>query len=116
MKALSIQQPWAWLIAHGYKDIENRSWATSGRGRFLIHAGKKLDKPALENLKKRFPDLPWPEQFELGGIVGQARIINCVTHSTSPWFCGKYGFVITDAEPLPFRAYPGQLGFFEVQP
>ncbi len=26
MKALSIKQPWAWLICAGYKDIENRSW------------------------------------------------------------------------------------------
>lgn len=26
MKALSIKQPWAWLIAKGIKDIENRQW------------------------------------------------------------------------------------------
>ena len=32
MKALSIQQPWAWLIAHGKKDVENRTWATAFRG------------------------------------------------------------------------------------
>lgn len=38
MKALSIRQPWAWLILHGGKDIENRSWNTNFRGRFLIHA------------------------------------------------------------------------------
>ncbi len=43
MKALSIRQPWAWLIANGYKDIENRSWRTNFRGEFLIHAGKKFD-------------------------------------------------------------------------
>ena len=38
MKALSIRQPWAWLILHGGKDIENRTWATKLRGRVLIHA------------------------------------------------------------------------------
>ena len=40
MKALSIRQPWAWLILHGGKDIENRDWATRFRGRVLIHASK----------------------------------------------------------------------------
>ena len=39
MKAISIKQPWASLIAHGIKDIENRSWRTNYRGRVLIHAG-----------------------------------------------------------------------------
>jgi hypothetical protein len=38
VKALSIRQPWAWLIANGHKDIENRSWNTNYRGAFLIHA------------------------------------------------------------------------------
>lgn len=41
MKALSILQPWAWLITAGHKDIENRRWWTNYRGPFLIHAGKK---------------------------------------------------------------------------
>ena len=27
MKAITIKQPWASLIVHGIKDIENRSWA-----------------------------------------------------------------------------------------
>lgn len=114
MKALSIQQPWAWLIVNGHKDIENRDWPTKGRGRFLVHAGKKLDKQSLEYLKEEYPDLPWPEMFDLGGIVGEAHIVDCVTQSASPWFCGTYGFVIRDAMPLPFRPYRGQLGFFEV--
>lgn len=40
MKALTVQQPWAWAIAAGHKDIENRTWATSYRGPLAIHAGK----------------------------------------------------------------------------
>jgi hypothetical protein len=31
--ALSVRQPWAWLIVNGYKDVENRSWTTHYRGR-----------------------------------------------------------------------------------
>ena len=39
MKALSINQPFGWAIAEGFKDIENRSWATNYRGEFYIHVG-----------------------------------------------------------------------------
>jgi|ERR1039458_8111645 hypothetical protein len=39
LKAISIRQPWAWLIVNGYKDVENRIWAANVRGRVLIHAG-----------------------------------------------------------------------------
>ena len=46
MKALSIRQPWAWLIARGVKTVENRTWATNFRGRFYIHASAKFDIPA----------------------------------------------------------------------
>lgn len=38
MKALSIRQPWAWLILHGGKDMENRSRRTHMRGRICVHA------------------------------------------------------------------------------
>jgi hypothetical protein len=32
MKALSIKQPWAWLIVNGHKDIENRDWRSDNPG------------------------------------------------------------------------------------
>lgn len=40
MKALTICQPYAELIARGDKPIENRTWPTHYRGPLLIHAGK----------------------------------------------------------------------------
>ena len=43
-KVLSIRQPWAWLILHGGKDVENRNWATKVRGRVLIHAGSTMTR------------------------------------------------------------------------
>ena len=49
MKALSIMQPWAWLIVNGHKAIENRTWRCHVRGPILIHAGKKLDEDAAES-------------------------------------------------------------------
>ena len=49
MKVIVIRQPWAWLIVHGYKDIENRSWRTRYRGTLLIQASANLPpKCALE--------------------------------------------------------------------
>lgn len=42
MKALSLTQPWATLVAMGAKRIETRSWETSYRGPLAIHASKGL--------------------------------------------------------------------------
>jgi hypothetical protein len=116
MKALSIQQPWAWLIVNGYKDIENRTWGTRFRGTVLVHAGKKIDREGYQYIRLYFPDIPVPpiEQLEVGGIVGQCDIVDCVSRNESKWFFGPYGFVIQNAKPLPFRPLPGKLGFFDV--
>ncbi len=40
MKALTISQPYASLIADGSKWVENRTWLTNYRGPLAIHAGK----------------------------------------------------------------------------
>jgi hypothetical protein len=41
MKAISLREPWATLIAHGLKRWETRSWYTSYRGSLAIHATKR---------------------------------------------------------------------------
>lgn len=119
MKALSIMQPWAWLIVNGHKDIENRDWRCHRRGRVLIHAGKKVDRDAMQDLRAgRHPvtgeplRLDLPEAFEAGGIVGEATIAGCVEQSSSPWFVGRFGILMRDARPLPFQPCKGALGFF----
>lgn len=121
--ALSIMQPWAWLIANGHKDIENRSWPTRFRGRVLIHAGKTVDDGARRSLLHgQHPVTEEPFDIfagaliQTGGIVGECEIVDCVTASKSDWFVGRYGFVIRNARPLPFRPLRGQLGFFRVEP
>ena len=119
MKALSIRQPWAWLIINGHKDIENRSWYTHFRGEILVHAGKGMtqdeyleaDIMAAEN----GVTIPPFEELERGGIVGKVTITDCVSKSDSPWYMGQYGFVLKDAQPLPFQPFKGALGFFEVE-
>ncbi len=114
-KVLSIRQPWAWLIATGIKDIENRTWETNFRGTFLIHAGKTFDYEGYEwVISEMGVALRARSQFEVGGIVGEAEIIDCVTSSNSPWFSGPYGFVLRNARPRRFTPLSGKLGFFDV--
>lgn len=120
MLALSIRQPWAWLIIHGGKDIENRSWPTRVRGRVLVHAAKTcalddyVSAGVLVGALPGVPLLPRAVDLERGGIIGSVEIVDCVTASASPWFCGPYGFALRDARPLSFRPCRGRLGFFEV--
>jgi hypothetical protein len=42
MKAISLLQPWATLVALGAKRIETRSWSTDYRGPLAIHASSRL--------------------------------------------------------------------------
>lgn len=123
MKALSIRQPWAWLIVNGYKDVENRTWPTNLRGTILIHAAKTMTdadydealafirgKYSIANLAEI---LPRRHDFELGGIVGVATIVSCSQAYPSPWFTGPYGFGLRSANRIPFIPLKGALGFFE---
>lgn len=117
MRALSILQPWAHLIVQGHKDIENRRWRSSFRGRFIVQAGKKWGREQRDDLafvRAAFPDLILPDTFELGGIVGAVTMTDCVDRSDSPWFFGPHGFVLADARPCKFVPYKGQLGFFDI--
>lgn len=122
MKALSIRQPWAWLIVNGYKDIENRSWPTRLRGEVLVHASKGMTREEYDDVelmlaldeRLQYIRLPAFEQLERGGIVGKVIITGCITASRSPWFFGKFGFELREAAPLPFTPFKGALGFFEV--
>jgi hypothetical protein len=119
MKALSIRQPWAWLIVHGWKNIENRCWPTQERGRFLIHASKSMsaeEYDACAAFVAKFPavKLPPPSDLPRGGIVGEAVLLDCVDWHPSEWFEGPFGLVIDEAKPVSFRACAGRLKFFEV--
>ena len=49
MKILSLQQPYAYLVTCGTKNIENRSRPTRYRGPFLVHASLNVDREACED-------------------------------------------------------------------
>lgn len=121
MLALSIRQPWAWHILHSGKDVENRDWSTKVRGRVLIHAAKACTRWEWENgqdpLWRQGGNtfaLPPLEDLPRGGIVGSVEIVDCVVCCGSPWFVGRFGFVLRDPKSLPFTPMNGRLGFFNV--
>ena len=79
MKALTLHQPWASLIADGRKAIETRSWPpprTLIGKRIAIHAGKEIDRPLFDR---------WlaGQSVPLGAILCTARIAELarVAHS-----------------------------------
>lgn len=115
MKALSIRQPWAWLIANGLKPVENRGWYTAFRGPFLIHASKTIDYDGVTWVRRAIA-IELPSSFALGGIVGKAVLTGCVEELESIWFFGPQGFLIAEPKPLPLIECPGRLGFFDVSP
>jgi hypothetical protein len=90
MKAITIHQPWASLIALGLKQYETRHWATSYRGKIAIHAGKvnhckspfqtihlfgNLSKPVYEQLQPVILD---GYKLPVGAVVAIADLTNCI--------------------------------------
>lgn len=121
MKAITIQQPWAHLIIHGYldphtgklkrKDVENRTWVSSYKGPLLIHAGKSRE--SLDD----FP-LPKDTQLSFGAAIGIVEMFGCVklsrvvdsTWASGPW-CHQYRNPRALPAPIPFK---GLLGYWDV--
>lgn len=131
LPCLSVRQPWAWLILHGGKDVENRRWTLPrhARGTVLLHAAKGMTREEYEDATDYALDVgqqhgrailtPPADDLDRGGIVGAARIVGqFLPHesNSSPWHIrGQYGFRLEKVTPLPFRAYKGALGFFRVR-
>jgi len=134
VKGLSIRQPWAHLIAHGPKRIENRRWYCSYRGEIAIHAAKGCSRGehvqavefvvscSLGAMIPRYGAMP------LGAIVGVATVVDCLrpgyrvierynpaAASIDWWDYDQYGIVLDNVralrEPVPCA---GMLGLWTV--
>lgn len=79
MKALTLSQPWAELVAAGRKQYETRSWRTSYRGPIAIHAGREgsggMNPTVLAAHLRRF-DLS-REELAFGAVIAIAKIADC---------------------------------------
>jgi hypothetical protein len=133
-----LTEPWASLVAWGYKKIETRSWSTSHRGVIAIHASKSKEVVShLGDVESLFdaaglfvPDF-WPkraEDYPLGKIVAVVNLFHCQRMTLEliaaqtrqeigfgAWVPGRYALSLGDARkvetPIPCR---GALGLWEV--
>lgn len=121
MKAISLWQPWASLIAIGAKRIETRSWPTPYRGPIAIHAAKRWTQDEkLQVLRPPFWDVlrhhdgPLP----LGAVVAVGQLVAC-DRMTRNWIdctretwgdneiafghyeIGRYGWILDEVRALP---------------
>lgn len=113
MKAISIQQPWAWAILHAGKDIENRNWSTAFRGDIAVHATRTQQAWKLP----QGVTPPSEQDLTVKAVIGIVEIVDVVTRSSSRWFTGPYGFVLRNprvlSRPVPC---PGNLRIWTVPP
>lgn len=130
MKAISLWQPWATLIACGVKAHETRHWATAHRGRIAIHAAKRVDHAgAPAELCRRVLGRAWWEKCPQGAVVAVARLRACRTtdavfqHITRAdaasgnFTEGRFAWALTEVRPLdaPIPAL-GRQGLFNWPP
>jgi hypothetical protein len=135
VKALTLTQPWATLVALGIKRVETRSWSTAYRGPLLIHAAKgwTRDDRDVASVLQREGVLPvrpgstaWALQpYALGAIIARCRLVDVVPTAAlweelSPlerelgdYRERRYAWRLADVEQLP-RPIPwrGALGLW----
>jgi hypothetical protein len=98
VKALTVQQPWAWAIVHGGKDVENRTQAWSYRGPLAIHAGARVSDRGLESplITQAFGDVmraDRPHELRVSALLGvvdlvdvhEARMLDDESGCCDPW-------------------------------
>lgn len=134
MKAITIYEPWASLIALGQKKIETRSWPTKYRGPLAIHAGKTVrseflnlawQEPfysALKPLHKHHMDGRRGIGYHFGCVIAIAELMDCVEvrpdnvpsgpeRYFGDYTRGRFMWVLRDVKrlkkPIPARGYQG---------
>ena len=134
MKAITLTQPWATLVAIGAKRIETRSWRTLYRGHLAIHAAKGFPELARE----RFFNWEFREVLEahcihsfhelpLGVVVATCTLVDCVriTPDNMPppggpefyfgdYTPGRWAWMLNSVKSLPYPIpLRGSLGLWE---
>ena len=86
---LSMHQPWASLMVHGFKRFEGREWTTKYRGPLWIHATSQKPKPeeiaALEEAYTNHyaiigEDRPeFPQRYPTSAVIGRLDLVDILT-------------------------------------
>lgn len=131
MRALTLTQPWAGLVASGIKLVENRPRRmikVEDYGRpFAIHANRQMDESVYKRAVEIAPELAprgpysWSDDrwYKLsrvaGAVIGVATISGCIMGRADlpfhegelvppeqlRWFFGPIGYVLRDVIALP---------------
>lgn len=110
-KAISVKQPWAYLLCAGIKDVENRTWPTKYRGRVYIHASadRKLNLTILtkEQYRRVCDVFDWNsetvkpvDRWNRSAIIGHVDIVDCVINHPSVWAETTIYPAVTNARTL----------------
>lgn len=112
MKALSLKQPWAAMIASGEKTIETRTWKTDYRGDLLICASQSVDESCTEEI--------WHPIF--GHALCVVRLVDCVPMTAIHEAAAKcavypkaWAWILEDVRAIESFPVKGKLGLFEVE-
>jgi len=115
LRALTLWQPWASLVASGLKRVENRPWKPPSWliGKSLaIHAGQKYDRNSAITAEALGGNPPARRECPSGAIIGIGRVIGVAKSevevvdlsgdmSQARWFFGPYGWVLDNIRELP---------------
>jgi len=126
MKALTIKQPYAWLIMAGVKRVENRPRKTSHRGQLIIHAGSNRDalrallaSGEYQIMQDRF-GLPEPDRLTYGAALGFVTLTDDLdleayraAHPLDAFAVGPRCYRLASPQRFSSPVFrPGQLGFW----
>jgi len=123
MKAITICQPWAEMIARGVKRIENRTWPTAYRGPLAIHAGKSLAwlkrENAAEWIDRYGVALPQAGEMAFGAFIAVAELVGCVPVDElpaeledHPFAEGPWCWILANVRRIEPIICPGQLALW----
>lgn len=126
--AISLHQPWAFLIAMGFKHYETRSWSTNYRGKLVICSAKKNSREQKSIFKylSSMIDLEaytW-DDLPLGSAVTLCTLTDCIKMTDDfieeqseieqlcgDWTPGRYAWKLEDIKPLskpvPVKGHQG---------
>lgn len=93
MKAITLWQPWASLLACGVIEYETRSWATKYCGPMAIHAAAREPKNLLHQMSSTITSILGSDNllnYPRGAIIATANLIAC--HEMKEDDFGNIGF------------------------
>jgi hypothetical protein len=139
MMAITVQQPWAWAIIHGGKNVENRTniaaWRRLTGQRIAIHAGARWSHRGQATLARAasIGDLTGTppvgrDGYPTGVVIGTVHIddVHPAAHCCTPW--GEHVYrdatgrirtsvvhlVLTDPHPIDPIPARGRLGIWHL--